>query len=366
MHFLILFCVCCLCNVCTLQSVEKIDIKPVGYLRSDIYAPMPVAPDASVRITSHLHNISPAPVRLAIDKYTYNPVAIYIKELAEGFDPAQVTDVWGPRSGKYIVAETTKLLISGVPESLMLRHLHWAERSGIVLFEGEGYARMVTFAEGWIERSKLPKKDDFLVFSFAISADVQLPVLKPDAVAPGKPVIFDKSNLVYAPSSRLLPFRRSAEKEAKDQAKPVADSLSPLSLSIEIHEPVEAGRDMTAVYLIGNIGNQTVWIMQNELVPARVDWTLSKSDRELAQFKGEDLADLEMLMPERKAIPLNPGEFLSWRRVMLAGELPVKSRRSYDLQASLKARYWLKDPQSEQEQQAVELELQSLFDLKVR
>lgn len=339
MRCLLFICICMACNLLALPAVEKIDIKPVGYLRAGIYAPFAVAPDTTVSVTSHLTNISPAPVRLNIEKNTYQSFMLYVRELRKGVDPNKTTDVWGPAGGRYLKTDISNLLMSGVPEGKQVRHLQWPERDGIILFEREGYARKINFREGWLSDKELPKRGtDYLVLSVPVSMPAQLPVLEPDAVAPGKQIKFDEANTVYAPSARLLPFERRAS-DSKEEPEVVSES-GPLQLSIELHGSVEAGRDLTAVYLIGNVGKQPVWIEQNKLVPAYVDWELRRNDHSLATITGEELQDLAVLLPQREPIPINPGEYLSWRRVFLASELPIKSRREFSLSAKIVVGYY--------------------------
>ncbi len=345
-----LMLLCCIWSV--LPAAES-KLKPVGYLRMELHAPMPVTPDATVSVTSHLSNISPAPVKLAINKYTYQSFMIYIKELAPDTDVSQVTDVWGPRSGSYLRTSVKNLLISGAPDSRDMREADWHARDGIILLENEGYARKVTFEKGWIEHDQVPRGSNFLVCSLPISMQAQLPVVKPGAVVPGQLINFDKESSVYAPSSRLLPYTR----HAKDSPASIPKNNRELSLSIEIHHTCKAEHDLTAVYLLGNSGKQTLWIKQNDMVPARINWTLSRNNRVLSEISGADLEDLAVLLPKRKPIPLHPGEFLTWRRVLLASELPMAARRRYELHAQFKSVFYRADPEKDKTIAAVPIEL---------
>jgi hypothetical protein len=49
-----------------------------------------------------------------------------------------------------------------------------------------------------------------------------------------------------------------------------------LGAEIEIDGPVEAGKDVTVTYLIGNTGTRAVCIWQNSLVPALAKWEVFK------------------------------------------------------------------------------------------
>ena len=314
-------------------------VKPIGFIQVDLHAPQPVAPDASVSFTYHLTNISPAPVAMGIESHHFQSMLIYLERLKDDFVADPNRGVWGPNTAGVLDTHLKHIYMSGLEPLDNAYRLGWPKRNHVILFQNEGYVRRITLEQGWIDQDKAPgRTHNFIAFGASPALLMATPVLRPDAVVPHKPIIFDKPKNVYAPGTRLLPYEhKSSKKLVAIKNDQLADGV--FDVSIELHQEAELEADVTAVYVIGNAGEEPVWIEQNKLVPAFADWSLKQKDRVLSSISGADLLDLAQLLPQRDAIPLNPGEYLSWRRVLLASELPVKSRRTYELTLQISIPY---------------------------
>jgi len=232
----------------------------------------------------------------------------------------------------------------------------WPKRYGIIVLKDEGYARKITFLPGWLDQKELPVGYEHLtnlVVNASPPMKVQTPLLIPEAVQPGKPILFDKLHGVMVPGDRLVPFK--ANFYSQEPEKKPADSTG-LSLEIEIWNPVEAGKDITAVYLVGNNGPGSVWVWQNALVPAHATWEVHRSDKKaISTISGEALQVLADLLPERPPIPLNPGEYLTFRRILPASKLPLKRREKYTLTLAIDAQWFPTPPESKDQAQVTQL-----------
>ena len=185
---------------------------------------------------------------------------------------------------------------------------------------------------------KLPAATRALAVGCPMPIWTSLPVLKADAVQPGKPIIFDTPRSVSVPGTRAVPFKSTPTLPvpAPAPAPTVAKDFD-LQASIELPSPVEVGKDIEATYLIGNLGSKPVWVDQNAIVPANATWELAKGGTVVATIDGSALRGLLSLLPARTPVMLNPGEYLSYRRVLLASALPLKRGGTYELRMRLDA-----------------------------
>ena len=316
-------------------------VKPIGFIQVDLHAPQPVSPDASASFSYHLTNISHAPVAMGLESQHFQSMLIYLERLKEETEVESEGGVWGPNTEEVLATNLKHIHISGLKPLDNAYRLGWPKRKHVILFQNEGYVRRITLEKGWIDEDKAPgRTHKFIAFGASPALMMATPVLKPDAVVPHKPVKFDKPQNAYAPGTRLLPYEyKSTNKLTQIERRGLFDEV--FEVSIEIHQKPQSGADLTAIYMVGNAGTKTVWIEQNKLIPAYADWVLKQKGRTVSSIPGADLLDLAQLLPQRQAIPLNPGEYLSWRRVLLASELPIKSRRIYDLSLQISIPYAL-------------------------
>ena len=328
----------------SLNVVSGEDAQPIGYIRADVHAPSPLAPDATESITYRLTNISDSPVSLLIKDNSYQPLFVGVMTTAGKVDPLTQYDVWGPDTDETLIPNADAIQVSGVGRMGTQDWLPtWPERTGITLFKDEGYARIITFLAGWIEAKDIPKgTKDWLVVNAAPPLWVALPMLKPGAVAPNRPIEYDVPHRVMVPGNRLVPFRRTVSRPAKPEAPPAQEM--DLRVSVEISQAVESGKDVVAIYLIGNHGTKPLWIWQNALVPALATWEVLKGEKVIATVDGSALTGMIDLLPERAPIPLNPGEYLSYQRVLLASALPLKGGTTYRFQVRVDAQWFATAP----------------------
>jgi hypothetical protein len=84
----------------------------------------------------------------------------------------------------------------------------------------------------------------------------------------------------------------------------------------------------------------------------------------LATIDGSSQRALLDLLPARPPLLLNPGEYLTYRRVLLASTLPLKRGNYATLRAHLDVPWFLTEPQPQEEAQTQTLE--ASFDFKVK
>jgi hypothetical protein len=340
-----------------------------GYLRADLFCPLPVTFAGTTYVTSHLANISDAPVLMKIGDLDYSQAFVHIGLPRE----EKQNGVWGPGTETILWCNRSRIMVSGMPPSGHLRYFFWPKRDGIIVLRDEGYARLVTLKPGWHDTkqtpaAKLSSKTRYLNMSMTPNLETRLPMLTADAVEPGKPIIFDKPKPAYAPGDRLVPFTYSDPKLVPAQppepppAAPIAEHA--LELRVELHAEVEAGKDVTAIYLVGNIGSKPVWVVQNRMVPALATWEVMREKKVLATIDGSSQRALLDLLPARPPLLLNPGEYLTYRRVLLASTLPLKRGNYATLRAHLDVPWFLTEPQPQEEAQTQTLE--ASFDFKVK
>ena len=340
-----------------------------GYLRADLFCPLPVTFAGTTYVTSHLTNISDAPVLMKIGDLDYGLDFVHIGIPRE----EKQNGVWGPGTETILWDNRSRIMISGMPPRGHSRYFHWTKRDGIIALHDEGYARLVTLRSGWHDVSqapspKLSSKMRYLVMSMTPNLETSLPALTADAVQPGKPIIFDKPKPAYAPGDRLVPFTYSDPKLMPAQPPeplpitPIAEHA--LELRLELHAEVEAGKDVTAIYLVGNTGSKPVWVVQNRMVPALATWEVMREKKILATIDGSSQRALLGLLPARPPLLLNPGEYLTYRRVLLASTLPLKRGNHATLRAHLDVPWFPAEPQPQEEAKTQTLE--ASFDFKVK
>jgi len=91
---------CCVTFSCL---AEEENSPPIGYLRTDIYAQNPISLNGTSHLTTHLFNISPAPVQMQIDRLSYQPLFVQVGTPAAPTKDWPGTDVWGPGIEKNLV-----------------------------------------------------------------------------------------------------------------------------------------------------------------------------------------------------------------------------------------------------------------------
>jgi hypothetical protein len=314
--------------------------KLTGLLHVELHAPMPVTLDVPTRLTSRLVNVCPLPLQVEIGETTYAPDFVHANLIRAKMPHDLDEAVWGPPCGKYLVPNPERILVSGVGAMDKPRWVpDWPDkRDGITLLTNEGYARFVTILPGWLDAKEIPEGTSKIAIDVGAPLSMRLPKREPGAVLPGKPIKFANFEETDAPSSRAVAFKRSGQKPAKAE-EPAAPKEFELGAEIEIDGPVEAGKDVTVTYLIGNTGTRAVWIWQNSLVPALAKWEVFKDKKSVSSIDGSALKFALDLLPERAPIPLNPGEYLVYRRALLAGKLPLARGSSYQLNLSLDAQW---------------------------
>jgi hypothetical protein len=214
----------------------------------------------------------------------------------------------------------------------------WPERAGIILLRGEGYARHIDFDANWLAAEEVAKiHHEWITVNATPPMSIRLPDAGAPSIRPGAPVRFGESTPAYAPGVRLVPFDKRGKGTDVGAGKSQEIPESRLSAEIELPTEIEFGHDIEAVYLIGNTGRETLYIEQNELTPALVAWQVRKGAREVARFDGSAFDSLQALLPQRPVLALNPGEFLTWKRVLLADELGIARSGDYTLSLSLEA-----------------------------
>ncbi len=310
-------------------------LQPTGLLSARYRIDRPLAYDGTTVLTAHLVNVCEAPLRLAIGPFTYQPLFVFCA-LPAARDTSDLDHaVWGPDTGRSIPLAAQRVLMSGVDADG--RPPRWPDRDGIILLQDEGYARRVTFLPGWIAPDAVPAARKGLVITLSPPVAMALPKLEPGAVAPGRLIDFADPADVYAPGGRLIPYQRRAKADAADDAAEPTPHESGLRILIELPEEVEARRDIAVTYLVGNTGTSTIWIRQNALVPALATWEVERRGKPVALIDGAALNGMLDLLPERAPLALNPGEWLTFSRVLLASSLPLKPRDVCTLRLRLHA-----------------------------
>jgi len=138
-----------------------------------------------------------------------------------------------------------------------------------------------------------------------------------------------------------------------------------LSLEIEIWDQVEVGKDIAAVYLIGNQGPHSVWVWQNALVQANTTFTVRRFDKQvISTISGDSLKAMTELLPTRPPIPLNPGEYLTFRRILPASALPIRRHQDCTLTLVLDAQYSPDRPGPEDKPQVMNLTTTTAIQVK--
>ena len=352
-----------------IRAAEVEDHQPIGYLHADLFCPSAVTFIGTTHLSSHLVNISDAPVLMRIVDLDYLP---YFLEIGIPSEETQ-NGVWGPGTKMILWCNRSRIIVSGMPPPGHNQNFKWPERDGIIVLRDEGYARLITLKPGWFDTKQIPapsfnNRMRFLVMNMSPGMPVRLPVLTVDAVQPGKPIIFDKSKPVWAPGDRLVPFTYSDPKLVPAQppeptpAAPIAEHA--LEMRVELHAEVEAGKDVTVIYLVGNIGSKPVWVVQNRMVPALATWEVVREKKILATIDGSSQRALLDLLPARPPLLLNPGEYLTYRRVLLASTLPLKRGNHATLQVHLDVPWFPAEPQPQEEAKTQTLE--ASFDFKVK
>jgi len=336
-------------------------MESIGYIRGDIYAREPLSPGRSTTLSFHYTNISPAPVLLCPDMNDFVPALLGgCYSVSKGFDPAEPYDSFGPSRGKQvpIVQEKVEIVGSGMPGHPNARR-KWPDRAGFIIVKDEGYARHAVYRPGWPEgTTNLPAAKGWVLIIATMVFYSALPILEPNAVAPGQLVRFGPMKVVGVSGMRPVPFSRFAEKDPAP-GPVVEPKQHAVQAELEVHGPVEAGKDLTAVYLIGNVGTEPVWIRPNDLVPAHATWVISKGAKEAATIDGSAVAPLAALLPARPAELLNPGEYRTWRRVLLASSLSLKAGATYDLTVKIDVPYFASAPTHQDKPKVETLSAQS-------
>jgi hypothetical protein len=343
------------------------DAKWVGYLRQHIHASAPISLDAGADFTYHLTMLADLPVSLQIADGCFQPDFVSVMTMANEADITKEVDAIGHNMGDMIIQSEDTVEVSGVGPAYASHGSwlpKWPERAGITLFKDEGYARRIRFLPGWTTAKELPRTlRNWLLINLSPPLRVRLPQHRPDALAPGKPIQFDAPESVGIPGTVPVPFKRSVGKPPA-QAADARLKDHDLRINIELDKPPKVGQDVVATYLIGNHGLKSVWIRQNTLVPAFATWEVVKGDQVVATIDGTALKPLLPLMPDREAIPLNPGEYLTWRRPLLASALPPRPGK-YRLRVHMADVPWFPaEPKADDQPQTTTLTYETALDLK--
>jgi hypothetical protein len=338
-------------------------MQPTGLLHVELHAPMPVTLDVPTRLTSRLVNVCPLPIQITISELAYQPIFVWVYIPKQPVGPDD--DVWGPSTGKHLTPNPEHILVSGVGAMDKPRWVpDWPDkRDGITLLTGEGYARFVTILPGCLEAKEVPEGTNNIAINATSNFSMRLPKKEPGAVQPGKPIKFGELHETNTPGSRRVAFKRSGQKPAKAE-EPAAPKEFELGAEIEIDGPVEAGKDVTVTYLIGNTGTRAVWIWQNSLVPALAKWEVFKDKKSVSSIDGSALKFALDLLPERAPIPLNPGEYLVYRRALLASKLPLVRGSAYQLNLSLDAQWSKAKPGDADKPESVPLSATTVLQAK--
>jgi len=308
--------------------------QPIGYIVADVHVAAPITVDAGGNLAYHLTNVGPIPVLIEISEFSYQPLFVRVMPPGKNFNPNKHYDALGPPTGD-MPFEPDAIMVSGAERMSSGRFPEWPKRDGIALLQGEGYARLIFFLPDWIKAKDVPNEmREWMVVNAAPSLRVALPKREPGAVSPGKPVVFDAMHRVWVPGDRLVPFKKKADRLPDPGPIPAPNDVDLCTL-VQLPASVEAGVDLVATYLIGNEGTKSVWISQNQLVPAQATWEILKDDRVVATIDGSQLAAMVDLLPLRGPMPLNPGEYLTYKRALPAGALPFKKGASYQVRVQV-------------------------------
>jgi len=355
--YVIISVVCAIVRCCPAETGQ---LQPVGYLRADVYVPEPLSLNTTSRLTTHVFNISNCPVQMHIGRFGFQPCFVVLGTPRTPTKECPRTDVWGPGIDTRMKTVENRVLVSGWDPDA-----YRPERYGIIVLKDEGYARKVTFLPGWLSKTELPDNCQSLknlAVDAGVSYKVQTPLLTPEAVQSGKPILFGETNQVYAPSCRLVSFNASSYSQGAEKKQAVTNGLS---LEIEIWDQVEVGKDIAAVYLIGNQGPHSVWVWQNALVQANTTFTVRRFDKQvISTISGDSLKAMTELLPTRPPIPLNPGEYLTFRRILPASALPIRRHQDCTLTLVLDAQYSPDRPGPEDKPQVMNLTTTTAIQVK--
>ncbi len=313
-----------------------------AYLEADMVPSGVLSPNSSTFLTAHIRNIAAVPIRLELNYLSYLRESVEVcLQLNPSFDIPETA--WGPNvlPGNPPL-NNTRVALSGVlPNN---ENPHWPDHNGIVLLPAEGYARRLTLGSGWIGPTVVPPQYRYVVIG--VSGLMGLYVPMANGVMPGKPIRFSTEALgTSIPTAKLIPFVHTAPPEPAPLSAP-APTPGALTLDIELPSTTVAGTDLTVTYLLGNPGATSLWIDQNRLVPALTAWTVSIDGKVTATLPAGDATATAATLPMRAAIPLNPGEFLTWQRVLPAAALwpvagsPTNARHDRQISMCLSVPYW--------------------------
>ena len=368
-----------------------------GWLRQSAHARTPISPSATSSLTWHLWNTSPSPAW-----FDPSSLMTEHGDMQFGFPTKSALDpeldVWRPsrpdnamvfdyrdfdfmRYGFYF----NPMLVPLKPEDYERRteshrllamakmrynmqmystrndNPWWQvnkKRDGITLLQDEAYSMRLHFWPGWLNFKMLrpydpsnqagvdltkARLDHLVVMSRTVALPTKLPRLIPGAVAPGQPVKWEEPPFDTSPvNGQWVPFK--ADRKAPDLDPEDELVIRPgVSMRLEL-PPVVAGRDVVATYLLGNSGTQALWVWQRSFVPAQATFTLRRQgmlpdSKPLAEVDGEAFKPVAALAPYRAPLLLCPGEYLAYRRPLLASELPIQAGGAYTLSVALDAQW---------------------------
>ncbi len=325
--------------VCFLNSVgAEEQLKPIGYLRIEYGISTPLSRGVTTRVSNHLFNISDVPIRIQVGPLHYQPAFLSLHLPGKKVSLTKDYGVWGPPLGKRLMPKKGMIEVSGLAWSGTIPT--WPTRKGIILFRNEGYSRKITFHPGWHDLKLVPAGTGCLVLNDSPSLTISSPLLTPDAVQPGKSILFGGSKKVYAPGARLIPYQ--ARVNPSHVRRPVIGTCEESGVCLEVELPVsiKANEDVELIYLVGNCGKKTIWIDQSSLLQANLTCRMKLAKRTVTKIDGEDLKPLLSLYPHRTPIPLNPGEHLSYKRVIMASTAKLKRNLTYTCSIELEPHWY--------------------------
>ncbi len=331
----------CAMSSLPLSALEEKDRLPPGadHLRAHLISSATLSPGAGAVLTYEHLNVGTVPISFSLLPYTVavDQVRAHLQANPAADAPEST---WGPdQRDQDPLLNAAAMDLGGLPAE----GGNLARIDGIVLLPDEGYARRLTLRPGWIAAAAVPPDYRYIILDFASASSFMTPLPGPGAVTPGKAIRFTDTPMQGFSPAGLLPFTQTLAATVAPVTAPSA-SAGPLAIELVLPNHPVAGADVTITYLISNPNQRPVWIEQNRLVPALTSWRITVDGKALDSLSAADPAATIAQLPLRLPVQLDPGEFLTWRKVIPARSLPRPGGATYQLELLVDANWWPEAP----------------------
>jgi len=342
------------CAVASLpvSALEEKDRLPPGadYLRAHLICSTTLSPAAGAVLTCEHINVGAVPISFSLVPYTTTVAQVHAHLQANPAADAPES-TWGPDQREQDPPLNAAAMDLG---DLPAGSEDISRTDGVILMPNEGYARRLILKPGWIAADAVLPGHRYVIIDFASNSSFLTPLPGPGAVTPGKAIRFTDAPMQGFSPTRLLPFTPTAPAIVAPVTAPSA-SAGLLAIELLLPDHAGAGADVTVTYLISNPGQRPIWIEQNRLVPALTSWRIAVDGKPLDSLTAADPTATIAQLPLRRPLQLDPGEFLTWRKLIPARSLPRPKETTYQLELNVDAMWWPDAPEEKAAPQTLAL-----------